>query len=435
MSGSPPNGNAFDLAGLFVQIDAAYRKANFGRAEQLCRYGAAHAPGEPWWPYFHALTAYNLGQGQAGLDGCAAARNAIQAQAVHTNASSRFETLLPRLAELESALHALPATRASSGLEPKYLLIKTWGYGFWSDIRHFVAALLLAEMTRRIPVVHWGSGCRYSDDLETDAFRTFFKPLNDMTIHDIEALNATCFPSKWTQETIHDDRFDQWSGPGARQSGLYLLNRPEPVVVIDFFTQVFELTSWLNPDHWLAGASSLEAFSRLYRKYFTLRPEIQAEIDAFTHVHFDNQPTLAVHVRNADKAAENTNFDADIAQIMPVVDDYLKRDDALRIFLLTDTAQAVAAYRERYGERVFFTDSERADGEVGIHVKAAESRRRLGVEVIKDTYMAAACDYFVGLGYSNVPAMVSALKDWPPENIRLIGENGLLQENMLLHDW
>ena len=353
---------------------------------------------------------------------------------VQTGSASQFETLLPRLGELEEALRAsTPA--AVTRQEPGYLLIKTWGYGFWSDIGHFVSALLLAEMTGRIPVIHWGSGCRYSDDPESDAFRTFFEPLNDVTLADIEALDAACFPSKWTRATLRNDRFEQWSGPGGRQSGLYLLNRPEPVVVTDFYTQVFELAPWLNKDHWLAGASPHEIFSRLYQKYFTLRPEIQADIDAFIQSNFDGGPILGVHVRNADKAAENTNFDADIAQIMPVVDDYLKRDDNLRIFLLTDSAHAVAAYRDRYGARVIFTDSERADGDVGVHVKATESRRRLGVEVIKDTYMAAACDYFVGLGYSNVPAMVSALKDWPPENIRLIGENGLLQENMLLHDW
>ena len=40
--------NPFNLAELFVQIDTAYRKSNFGRAEQLCRIGASHAPGAPW---------------------------------------------------------------------------------------------------------------------------------------------------------------------------------------------------------------------------------------------------------------------------------------------------------------------------------------------------------------------------------------------------
>jgi protein O-GlcNAc transferase len=424
--------NAEDLAGLFARIDAAYRKGNLGRVEQLCRQGVMETPDAPWWPYFHALTAYKLGLTQAGLDGCATVRCLMRA-------GGELDEVTTRLAALETALGDPSGDDTSEALQtaadPRYLLIKTWGYGFWSDIGHFVTALLAAEMTGRIPVIHWGSGCRYTDEPEQDAFTTFFKPINNVTLADMEALDGNCFPAKWTRDNLRADRFDQWSGVGARQSGLYLLNRPEQVVVADFYTQIFELTPWLAPDHWLAGASPLDALSRLYQKYFTLRPEIQTDIDSFIKSNFEGHRTLAVHVRNADKAAENTNFDADVAKIMPLVDDYVARDENLRIFLLTDSSQAVDAYRARYGDRVLFTDSARAEGDVGIHVQTTGARRRLGVEVIKDTYMAAACDEFIGLGYSNVPCMVSVLKDWPSGSIHLIGGNRLLQENLLLHDW
>src|SRR5215469_16394010 len=36
------------------------------------------------------------------------------------------------------------------------LLIKAWGAGFWSDVSHVFGGLLLAEVTGRKPVVHWG---------------------------------------------------------------------------------------------------------------------------------------------------------------------------------------------------------------------------------------------------------------------------------------
>ena len=38
----------------------------------------------------------------------------------------------------------------------KYLLIKAWGYGFFSDVNHILGQLLIAEMTERIPIVYWG---------------------------------------------------------------------------------------------------------------------------------------------------------------------------------------------------------------------------------------------------------------------------------------
>ena len=39
---------------------------------------------------------------------------------------------------------------------PRFLLIKAWGQGFWSDMCHVMASLLVAEITDRIPVVQWG---------------------------------------------------------------------------------------------------------------------------------------------------------------------------------------------------------------------------------------------------------------------------------------
>jgi hypothetical protein len=36
----------------------------------------------------------------------------------------------------------------------RYLLIKAWGFGFWADLDHVLGALLLADLTRRVPVVY-----------------------------------------------------------------------------------------------------------------------------------------------------------------------------------------------------------------------------------------------------------------------------------------
>lgn len=38
----------------------------------------------------------------------------------------------------------------------RYLLIKSWGFGFYSDVIAVLGSLLLAEITHRTPVVHWG---------------------------------------------------------------------------------------------------------------------------------------------------------------------------------------------------------------------------------------------------------------------------------------
>jgi len=60
---------------------------------------------------------------------------------------------------------------------------------------------------------------------------------------------------------------------------------------------------------------------------------------------------------------------------------------------------------------------------------------RLGVEIIKDRYTAAACTYFIGNGSANIPPTVQILKDWPGGHFEMIGDDIKLQRDCVLHDW
>src|SRR4051812_589750 len=79
----------------------------------------------------------------------------------------------------------------------RFLLIKPWGYGFCSDLDHVLGALLVAEMTGRIPVTLWGAGSRFRDN-EEDAWSNFFEPVSKYTIADLVGKNMSWFPAKWT---------------------------------------------------------------------------------------------------------------------------------------------------------------------------------------------------------------------------------------------
>jgi len=56
--------------------------------------------------------------------------------------------------QVQSAIDE-PTLRPFQRVE-KFLLIKAWGYGFWSDVSHVLGQLLVAELTGRTPIVHWG---------------------------------------------------------------------------------------------------------------------------------------------------------------------------------------------------------------------------------------------------------------------------------------
>src|SRR5689334_2236113 len=52
----------------------------------------------------------------------------------------------------------------------RYLLIKSWGFGFWADMVQVLGSLLLAEATGRIPLTYWGAGSLFADRSGQDGF-------------------------------------------------------------------------------------------------------------------------------------------------------------------------------------------------------------------------------------------------------------------------
>ena len=132
------------------------------------------------------------------------------------------------------------------------------------------------------------------------------------------------------------------------------------------------------------------------------------EVEAFHRDHIAGRPTVAVHVRGLDKGGE--------AGPMPTLRDYFTVMDrvpaAWRIFLLSDDERAVAAFRERYGERIVCTPSQRGSGDIGLHYRPSSDRIRLGREVMVDVYLALRCDRFFGMGWSNVSSIIAMLKPW-----------------------
>ncbi len=422
-----PNGSNFNLDGTTADIETALERGNIARADQLCRLAMAEFPPCPRWPFYRSRIAAHLNlhdQAQHWLT--------VTKQSIANAAPALFPALEARLPELQSKPAERPGNLHPS---PSYLLIKCWGYGFWSDVSHVLASLLLAEMTGRIPVIHWGSNSCYTDAPELNSFTTFYQPANDVSLEELAELDSDYFPDKWHAGNLDQDGLNYWVGPGSRQSGLYFLNRPEKIVVSDFYTQISELLPWLDAEHPLHGCSVREAYYQLYRKYFKLQPTVQREVDAFIETNFTGHPSLGIHIRNVDKGYENPRFQEELAQIPPIVKAYIKKYPDLRIFLLTDSVEALETWRREYGERVFNSDCTRTSSQFALTWDDVDSRYRLGVEIIKDTYAAAACDFFVGLGCTNVPAMVVNLKRWQDEDLHIIGDIVMMKDNWSLHDW
>lgn len=324
---------------------------------------------------------------------------------------------------------------AVSDTSKRLLLVKAWGYGFWSDVSHVVGQLLLAELTGRTPVVHWGSNSLFGDGTASNAFDAYFEPVSQATVGDLRNGELRIWPPKWTYTNLLEGALNQWKGPFSRIPGLYLLGRDEEVVVSDFFTSIFDLRPWIPRRSALYGMSIDELHTHILQKYLRPKPQIIDAVDAFHASRLEGEDYLAVHARGSDKILEVQNLDALNREYREAIDEFRSRHRLRRIFLLTDDLRLREQFSSWYGGDVISTDCRRTDTPQGIHYQAAQDRRQLGTEVMVDAYLALRGKAFIGNGMSNPSLMVQYLKVWPEETTRLIGSNMYHQPNTFLHNW
>jgi protein O-GlcNAc transferase len=189
----------------------------------------------------------------------------------------------------------------------RFLFIKAWGCGFWCDMNHVFGCLLLAEITGRIPVTHWGKNSLYNDGTETDAFQLYFEPVSPLGIPDViqAASKGSVFRPKWPTETLQHEPQSNWKRLHSQLPGAIYLERPETVIVIDFYIHLPDLVSSIPISHEWSGKTSAELYRLLADKYLSVRLEIVAEINAFDCAHIRGaDPIIAVHCRGTDKVSE-----------------------------------------------------------------------------------------------------------------------------------
>ena len=406
----------------------ALGRGNLQLADYLCREALRDNPQD-------ALAMSLLGHMASGL------RRHQLADAWFTRAASlrpdavEIAAWRDRAREMAQAARALAASVAPKALaRPKYLLIKAWGYGFWSDMDHVVGQLLLAELTGRTPVVHWGANTLFGARDVANAFELYFRPVSGATQDGLAAWGQSFFPAKWTAATLRDENVNKFQGPGSRTSALHLLARDEDVVVSDFHGKVVDLMAWIEPDSPWHGLDYQAVYRRLFAKYIQLQPALQARVDAFADARMAGRRWVAVHVRGSDKITELRDLELVNQQYRHRIEKMVQADPGMGVFLLTDSEHFAREYRQTYGDRVLLADVARSADATGVHYAGHEGRK-LGEEVVLDAHLAARCDAFLGNGASNVSTAIRHLKDWAPGAFELIGADFLASPNLMLHRW
>jgi hypothetical protein len=294
--------------------------------------------------------------------------------------------------------------------------------------------LLLADITGRTPIVHWGRNILFREPDAVEAFSQFFEPVSPSRLSDLQAPGLDFYPAKWSSQNLLQEDLQKWEGTGSRCSGLYLLGRHEHVVVSDFHTKVQDLMPWIPAHSPSAGRSRSEIYRALVQKYLRLKPHLQARIEEHWAKQLQGRNWLAVHVRGSDKVHEIKHLHAVNEAYYGAIDQILSVNPALSIFLLTDSVPMLQCFQERYGDRIVTLDVIRSDTQTGVHY-AGHSGKVVGEQVILDAWLASRCEFFLGNGGSNVSVGIRHLETWKPGTFFLLGEDFLGQRNKVVHNW
>ena len=316
----------------------------------------------------------------------------------------------------------------------RFLLIKQWGYGFWSDMEDVQSKLLLAEITNRHPIVFWGKDSLYSVGENYNSFELYFLPISDCSVGDVVNDKYTYYPPIWNFSNVFQTDPNRFSQTYRDLSSF--INSDANVLVSDVHNFMHKIMPWIQEGHPAYGTTDdidelyhtrletgivLDAHRYIINKYLKLQPDIVAEIDEFYHTHMETGPILAVHIRAGVKLNEDPHWSEVIAQYPYEIDCYLKDNPSARIFLLTDDDAILEQYKQMYGDILIYTDCTRKsiNDESELCLKIFPDRRRKGIEIIKDTYLACKCDSFIGYWNSNVSRAINRLKVWEKDKIKM----------------
>ncbi len=314
----------------------------------------------------------------------------------------------------------------------KFLLIKALGNSLWGEVDHVMCQILAAELTGRIPVVYWGMESLYSESITTNAYEFFFEPVSQYTFHDVISKEYTYYPTVWKYENLLAEDTDRLRMENRDLKSL--MKSDANVVVSDIYYPLRAFLPWIRSDHWAYGKTPHQIYRRLFDTYLKLKPEISREIKKFinTNPNFrDEKPIICVHVRGNAIVNEVAQLYDLNEYYRPNIWQFIVRYNARHIFVITDSNKLFAQYKKMYGKNdmLIYSDSKKVPLKERIATCLLDypNKRHKGVElvkdtieIIKDTYLAAQCDFFIGNGYSNLSNTVMRLRDWPETNIKLL---------------
>jgi hypothetical protein len=311
----------------------------------------------------------------------------------------------------------------------RYLVIQPWGCGFWGEVDHVLCQLAVAEITGRIPIVHWGARGTYAATGRDNSWEAYFQPVSSVRLDDLRGCETPIFPAYWAStDDIRLTSVERGRPHDRRTSALYALSASEEIVVVDGYSRMHDVVPWAPPEHWIASTPVEEIYRRLCAAHLRLVPELAGEVDRLSASILSRRPVLGVHFRAQTASKDNESFEhrwLSWQDYFPTVDHFIETTPAGAVFLLTDLRPCLEDFRARYGTRLLSLKAQRLDrpDQIEVRLKADADVEAAARQVILDVYLASRCDAFLGDGASGVSCAVGHLKKWPPGTFHLLRAN------------
>ncbi|MDE6846805.1 MAG: O-fucosyltransferase family protein [Lachnospiraceae bacterium] len=253
------------------------------------------------------------------------------------------------------------------------------GVGFFAELGVTLIKLYFADERGFTPYVHWGKNYLYYEadgiDGEKNAFLHYFAPVSHVTgIHEARHVVKS--------EMRH-------------------------------YEQVKSLFGAVSYD---VSEEYVDAMADMMKKYIRYNEKTECYLKQQYKGLLGDKRTLGVHYRGTDfrKQYNNHPVAVRIEQTLEEADRLMRTGKYEQIFLATDENEAVAKFKEVFGEKVkVYPDTFRDDGGDD-SIAFSESQREhhkylLGLEVLRDEYTLTNCEGLV-CGYSNVTFLTRIMR-------------------------
>ena len=355
----------------------------------------------------HAMLAYRLGLYEHGLH--------FVKKALEIN--PRMERAQDNLKILEKAYFSKQEKLKQD--EEQFFLVHSWGSGLGFDLLYLMQQLLLAELSERIPVVHWGVNSLYNESPNKDCFTQYFDNITDLTIDDLTPHMPSVYPAHWQTRELKDYvRRTRWRNTSNNQrykiGGPYFLNRPEKIVVGGEYASIHMLRPWLMNKPRYANALVGDIYRDLVKRHIKPKQKLQDKANTFITHKFGGKPFMSIHLRGTDKPNEKqSNSISSINH--DLIQQIQKEPGELPIFLMTDDIYYLEKMKKIFGKRLHSFDIERASSDdQGLH-HSSKTKRRMTEEVLIDMLVASKSSHFYGCGLSYLACMVTYMQ--APKNL------------------